>query len=810
MKRPIVTITLGYITGIIGGLYLHIVPFVFVVIIAGVVICKKRWKNIYRVLKLFATKKTLIVFCIASTIGAGYVIYLEIEYHHMYTSLDKGNVKGTIISDKKESRYYDIYQIRCDNMKLGTHQICPKRFLLQVKKLSKTKLQYGDTISFMGEYTAPEVQRNYGGFDYQKYLKTQNIAGTMRVKGSLKIVAHHQGGLILGAANAWKNYIQNKMKTILPEESLDIFYGIALGDRSLLSEEVKDEFANSSLSHLLAVSGMHIAYLIMGLTILLKRTKLPKQVVIISACGVLVFYLAMIGAPASATRAVVMAVIGMVALLVHRKQDTATTISVSCLVMLIVNPYQLFDIGFLRSFGGTIGIIAFMNAPRKEAKAEQETNALAAIKVKLQEAVRVTVAAQMLILPIMVYCFHSISLTFILSNVLAGIIIGPIVILGFVLMIVCLLPIPVWVPIAFLYRILISMLLTITQWMSHISISNLSTPRPPMWGIVFYYGIIFIFWIVKRMQRSERIYLKKHVQRLITTTKQCIIKHHRKMIGILLVSTVCLLIIRNVPGDLKLHFIDVGQGDSCLVVTPTHQTMLVDSGGNDNYDIGKNTLHPYLLNRGITTIDYIMISHFDTDHCKGFEYLLEHMKVKHILMSKQTTMSENYKKITSLAKANNIPMHTVRQGQVMKLDKYTKVEILSPKKGQNATDMNDTSIVARLTCYHTSIVFTGDASQEIETAMLKESKNKVRATILKVGHHGSKTSTSEAFLKAVNPKIALIGVGENNKFGHPTQEVLDKLQKNNIKVYRTDQMGEISVTANKQGEIKIHQQINNE
>ena len=805
MKRPIVIITIGYIVGILGGLYLHIVPFILVSLVCSMVLeigrgrcCGFPWRNkVIRFLKPFITKQVLIIFSIACFLGATKVRYLEKEYEHIYASLNRVHTIGTIVSEKQETKYYYTYKIDLHASNTGTHWMRSKQFLLQIPKTANTILQYGDKIAFTGEYEAPETQRNEGGFDYRKYLKTQHIYGMIKVKKITKVIQHKN--IVLKLANSLRSKIMEQVNKLFPEETKGIFLSVTLGTHEFISEEVKDNFSKSNLSHLLAVSGMHISYLVMGMTILLQFVGVHKKVSRICTSLVLLLYLCFIDFPTSATRAVIMGVISTMAMVCHRKQDTATTLSLSSLLILMNNPYKIREVGFLLSFGGTIGIIAFL-APSYAEK-------LLGRMDKIKQAARVTITAQILIIPVMLYYFHTISLTFLLANLLAGIFIGPIILVGFIIIILCLIPFPFLNVLVKSYSVLIVILLKLTQVISSMPLSQIYLPRPALRGIILYMVMVFLCWMVKLIETSHRPYLKKIVARKKQYDYQIIRKNRKQLFILVICICLCVFILQQIPKDLRIHFIDVGQGDSCLVITPQQKTILVDSGGDEHYDVGKNTLHPYLLNRGITTIDYIMISHFDTDHCKGFEYVLEHMRVKHILIPKQTIKSENYQKIKSIAEEKHIPMQIMHQGKVLQLDKYSTLEVLSPIKEHAYTDMNDTSIIAKLTCYHTSILFTGDASQEIEKEVLQSSREKLKATILKVGHHGSKTSTSDEFLKAVQPKVALIGVGKHNKFGHPTQEVLNKLNKQHVKTYRTDEMGEISMTINQQGKIKIKKHI---
>lgn len=229
-----------------------------------------------------------------------------------------------------------------------------------------------------------------------------------------------------------------------------------------------------------------------------------------------------------------------------------------------------------------------------------------------------------------------------------------------------------------------------------------------------------------------------------------------------------------------------GQGDSTLIITPTNRKILIDGGGSrnlDDFDVGTNVVVPYLLARGIKTIDYVMISHFDTDHMNGLIAVLENLSVKKVIISKQTETSFEYENIIEIIKKKNISVQIVQKGDRIVLDKYTYLDILYPDFQIAEKDLNNNSIVAKLNYCNFSMLFTGDIEKEAEQHLIKIYKetDMLNSIILKIPHHGSKSSSTELFLDTVKPRIALIGVGKDNTFGHPNLGVLERLE--NIRKY---------------------------
>ena len=797
MKRPILIAALGYIIGIVWGLSFKVV-LIFCSIIAICMLIVEKNKNILRIIKLVINKKVTILLLIFIIAGFIHIKFLKYDYEKIYISLENVNIVGTIVSSKKEKQYINEYKIeteKINNIKLK------KKFILLTKN---KEIEYGNKIKLEGTYIKPSKSRNYRGFDYSNYLKTENIYGTIEQNGKIELIKEKNINYLFINLYKVKNKIIKNINNKFPEETRGVVLGILLGDKSSIEEDVRQNFADSSLSHILAVSGTHISYVVICISVLFKKLKLNKNIRKVLTSLVLFMYLYLVDFSVSATRAVIMSTIVIMQMLFYRKQDTITTIAFSSIIILINNPYSILNIGFLLSYGGTIGIILFVNRISIESKEDFFQR----FKSYLKDICIVTISAQTIIMPIIIYYFNTISFTFIISNIIASLIIGPIIMIGLVIIAISFFKIPIISLIIRFYNILIVILVRTADIISKIPMSKIYLKTPTTLEIIFYYSVVFLIALLIYIKKSNRKFIKKTIQIDIYNLKNFFINNRNKvLIFISIVSLISITSIK-IPKELKINFIDVGQGDSCLITTPQNKKVIVDSGGSESYDVGKNVLLPYLLDKRITKIDYIMISHFDTDHCKGFEYVLENIKVKNVIISKQSETSENFKQIMKIIRKKRINLIIVQKGSKIKIDNFTTVDILSPQSENIADNMNDNSIVAKFEAYNFSILFTGDASEKIEKELIKEKIN-LKSDILKVSHHGSKTGTSEEFLKSVKPKIALIGVGENNKFGHPTEDVIKRLTENKVKIYRTDRNGEISIKIKKNKNIKIKKHITN-
>lgn len=252
-------------------------------------------------------------------------------------------------------------------------------------------------------------------------------------------------------------------------------------------------------------------------------------------------------------------------------------------------------------------------------------------------------------------------------------------------------------------------------------------------------------------------------------------------------------------------------GDSCLIVTPKNKKILIDGGGSErgSSNIGEKTLLPYLLNRKVNKLDYAIISHFDSDHCEGVLYVMQKIKVENVIIGKQFETCENYKEFIKIVKQKNIRVISVEKGNKVNIEKDMYFNVIWPDSNNivNENKLNNNSLVFKMNYKSISALFTGDIEKIAEEKIILNVKEELKSTIIKVAHHGSKTSSTEKFIEKVKPKIALIGVGENNTFGHPSNITIETLEKAGTKIYRTDKMGEIILKINKKGRIKIKKLI---
>ena len=715
------------------------------------------------IILLITKNKKIIVILICLIISIGYVSILENKYSKISDMPIKEMV--TIISDIQEKEYKKV----CTAKIVRNN----KKILINIKMSQDIpSIKYGDSLYIEGEFKQPEEARNYKGYNYKQYLKTKKIIGTVELEKA-KILKSSNGSFIHNI----QKYIKDTINGTLTDEEGNLLLAILLGDKDKLSEDIQESFKTSNLSHMLAVSGAHVSYIILGLTYVLQNSIIGKKKKKIVCIIFLLFFMAITNFTPSVTRACIMAVLTLFSGIIYRKSDVYTNISVAALITLIFNPYNLLDLGFQLSYGGTIGIIIFI-------KRIQEKKSNSKVINYIKQMALVSIYANIIIIPIMMYHFNTVSFTFIISNIMASPILGIIVITGFLFIIASITVKPLTRLIAIFIKPILSILIKISQICSKLPFSNILVVTPYMFNVISYYAIIL--YCIKRKKNNK-----------------CKI-----IICLLIVLILINFIIYIFPQKLRIFFIDVGQGDSTLIITPDKKTVLIDGGGSDSFDVGEKVLLPYLLDRRILKIDYVLISHFDTDHCGGILTIMEKVKVKNIIISEQAEHSENYERFKKLMIHKKIRLIEVKKGDKIKIGRYSEFKILFPtSRLLSENPLNNNSIVAQFNYNNFKMLFTGDIEKLAEQQILKAEKAEIRADILKVAHHGSKTSSIPEFIKAVKPKIALIGVGKNNTFGHPNKQTIKNLENIKCRIYRTDIQGEIIIKIDQKGRMNVKSKL---
>lgn len=621
---------------------------------------------------------------------------------------------------------------------------------------SLKKFRIGDVVNCNFEIRAPSGQRNYGGFDYAFTLKTKGIDGNIKINKVFEVqhsksFYHAYCDKIVDLRIEINNFFNKNLK----KDLASIIIGILIGDKSGMDGRVIEDFQNANLSHLIAVSGAHFIYVVGFLEYICKFLKNKRKSQVFLIIGIL-FFMRLTQYTPSVVRAGIMTIMAILSSVFKRKSDIYTNLAISSLVLIIKNPYSIFDIGAILSFSGVLGIAYFQDR-FKLIYQNYEGRFL-----WLLDSISITVAANIFIIPIMVYYYNTISFTFIIANLVVAPLLGVLIILGFITFI-------------FKFKFLIVLLSFIlklffflVKFMGKLPFSTVLVCYGSFIFVIAYYFIVY--FLIKR-----------------------------KML--LALFTIVAMIIANLnflpKNKLYINFVDVGQGD-CMLIRYNGMNFLIDSGGGisaEDYDVGKNTLLPYLIDRKVYKIDYIIVSHFDADHCRAFLHVMKYIKVKNAIIAKQFKNSRMYSEFLEIANKKKINIIYVKENDHFKFKDF-RIDIYNPNDEAIMENvMNNNAILNMLRFGRINILCTGDLEKIAEDAIITRYSNSniLKADILKVGHHGSITSTSDDFLKLIMPRMALIGCGKNNKFGHPNQFILNKLSAIGCKIYRTDLNGEISI-----------------
>ena len=745
-------------------------------------------------------------------LGLHYLGVVFLNYDEVCSNISKSNsYKGIIVEEKEEEDYKKVYIVKLQS---DNEIINNRKCILNLKNKNNKKLSYGDEIYFDGEYSIPEGKRNYGGFDYSLYMKTQKLYGTFETE-NYELINKNKGNKLEEKILDFKKYVKNILNTNLQKDEANLCIGLLIGDRTNISKQIEEDFKNSNLTHMLAVSGSHFTYIIIAISFVnkgIKRKRLGQIIMII----VIILFMNLTGNTASVVRSGIMAIYIILASIFHKRADIWTSMAVAIIIQLINNPYAIFDIGLQLSYGGVIGIVVFnknilskilyfdnyikINIKEKIQKNNkykmQEINnteiKLSKVKKYIIEASAVTISANIVIIPIMMYHFNTISFTFLISNLLVGPILGFVVIFGFILIFLSFILNSLLMPFFFILNILISIILYIAHICANLPFSKVFVPTPNKLILVLFYLNLFIL-----------VYYK---EKNVKNKKQ---KYSSILLIIIIIFNFIYPFAASTKKNLTINFIDVGQGDSTLIRVD-NKNILIDGGGSlysDSFDVGEKTLFPYLLDRGITYLDYVIVSHFDADHFQGLEYVINNIKVKNTIISSLGQNSKEFETFLNLAKKKKINIIYVKKGDSINFNN-AKIDILYPDNEIiNDNAKNNNALVCKLIYNNFSMLFTGDIEEIAEKKILKlyeKNKEKLRADVLKVGHHGSKTSSSYDFIKTVSPKIALIGVGKDNNFGHPNLGVIERLEKSGATIYRTDYMGEIELSIKSNGNMTIN------
>jgi len=620
---------------------------------------------------------------------------------------------------------------------------------------------YGDIVKVEGRIAKDSSLTNPGGFDYEEYLLRQGIITRIYAtyNGTVTATGENRGNALMAFSIMLRDRIEENLDT-LPAQEKGYIMAILFGDKTGLAQSDKAILSQTGIMHVFAVSGLHVGFvLLLGMAIA-RLLKLKRWFYATVSLLPVILYCMMAGFTPSVTRAMVMCTVGMLAFALGEEKDGWTALAVAGGACLIWQPQFLFDIGFQLSFLAIAGI--FYLTPAIEKLFPQKSQA--------GKALLAGMAAQLATIPVTAYHFHVVTLLGIILSPLAVFVAGLTVIAGLLSLPVSLLGLGV--PFLHLIGTLVQGMMNVADWFSQV---------PLVWSRVAIPGTVSILCFY-----------------LLCLVLPHMAKKKLPQISVLagLVLAVSLIMVSwHDTGNLKVTYLDVGQGTAIVIETPGDQQILIDGGGGSGQNLaapGYYTILPYLAGEGIENVEAIINTHPHSDHMGGLLAVMGAMPVDLLLTGEGFDDIELEKELLAVAEKEKIPCQTLSQGMTLYIEPGITMDILAPPD-PTIEEVNDASLVMLLHYGETDFLFTGDAGQTVLDDLPLTAPEEIE--VVEMAHHGSKNSFSQHLYEKFSPEAVMISVGEDNPYGHPSSEVIDYWKNRHIPVYRTDQVGAVTFTS---------------
>lgn len=638
----------------------------------------------------------------------------------------------------------------------------------------------GSLVLMEGRFYAFSHAANPGEFDAAEYYRTLGRQG--RLMRAVLLSSDGSEDVFREGLYRFRCYLSLLLRACCPEREASVLGAMLLGEKGLLDEEIKGLYQQNGIVHILAISGLHLSLLGMCVYRGLRCLRMPKIVNITLTIALMYSYGVMTGMGVSVVRALVMFSMKIMADLFKRSYDLFSAMMTAALLILVRQPLYLFHSGFLFSFGAICGI-GFLPAVSTHFPA----------RPKCLKAFFTGVWISLSTLPVYLWFYYEFPPYSVLLNLVVipcmGIVLGSGVLALFAA--------AVWLPLG---RLAVSpgiAILTLyekcCEFCAGLPGQKWITGRPANLQVIFFLGILILLAAFSRKLKGPQFFA-----------------------GIAVAAAILVL---RVPAGFELTFLDVGQGDCIYLSAPGDKHILIDGGSSDKSDVGEYSILPFLKYRGVSALDAVFITHPDSDHENGIRGMLEQygeggVRIGRVVLPDIAVKSrnENYLTLVALAKSKGVPVNFIACGDRFSLGDVM-LTCMHPQSGYENQDTNAYSAVLYLTYGDFSALLTGDLEgegEELVTERLRagnpaitgESTLAGPVTVLKVAHHGSKNSTSDAFLALTRPQIALISAGRDNSYGHPHRETLERLQKQGCRIYQTAESGALTFSV-KRGRLRV-------
>lgn len=686
----------------------------------------------------------------------------KLELRANFLSENSLTYTAEIIENPKEYDTYTKLSVRVLNITFPETTNCyefPAKIVLYIND-GENALAFGDKISFTCTLSEFKKAMNEGSFSSELYHKTQGFCGKAYINsGGITVLERNTVKGFLKLTETLQGFIKTNLAKYLKGDYLALAEGFVLGDTSSLSDSLYKNVERCGLLHLFAVSGFNVSVVLMVISFILGRFIKSRKIV---SCVSMIFIFllcALAGFSVSVMRSGLMAAIYLIALFVNRDNDTLTSLFTAAFIVLIINPFYLFDAGFLLSYLATLGLILF---------ATPINNIISRGPKALTSALSVTIAAQIFTTPVTVLFFGELSLVSLVTNTL---------LVPFSSFILC--AILIMLMTGYLGAFMGSLLgrlitlalkpfIFVINFFGELPFAVTDIAFSDIFVIIFYGVFVFSMYILFNKLSKKRLNIAT---------------------ALILVVVLFSVVYNTATADLmQVMFVNVGQGDCSIVKLPGSKAIMIDGGGvyggSDN--IGERIVLPFMKKHGIKKIDIAILSHFHDDHAEGIINLAGLGYIKKLIIPERNNQSEIYKSLVVAANKTNTEIIEITDETEILVGENISFKIFKPlKKDENE---NNNSLLIRLLYKNTSFLYTGDLESDALLAY-KKAEN-IDSDVLKVPHHGGKDAVNKEAIYEISPEYAVISVGKNS-YGHPSKNTLEGYKNVNAKILRTDQNGSI-------------------
>ncbi len=806
MHKPIIPLTLAYITGLLlghGFLYFpYSIGFLLIVsiLISGIL----TW------LKKLPIRRTVLII-LPCLIGMSAYIYsaawFPSDHYTRHFRPDKethdviGNITSPLDRDPERTGFV-----------VNVHDIDGTRVSGKVRVSVREKISsvgYGDIIRVTGKLFEPGGYNNPGGFDYPAYLAQSGIYYIVNVKNADMIVILERGSGIFRKIQDWRERIRQSFLASTTGPGSAIIQAMVLGEEGGLTDELRDRFMAAGVTHIISISGSHLGMvavlcfgLIRGLLLMMPerfyhRLTLytdPKNIAAWLTLPLVVFYTLLAGAQVATVRSLVMISAGLFAILLNREHALMHSLALAALFILIASPQAIFDISFQLSFISVL-VIGYVVSLWNELQFRAETrfkkmrnSALLLIIISLSTGLATG--------PLVAFYFNQISFAGIVSNLIivpfAGMVIVPLGLFSGILSLFT-----HHLLLAGLNQIAADVFISAVSFFSRLPFAEFHPPAPAVVWLMFY----AVFFISLFMHTRARLLSRfKPFESSSRVSKIPLIGMAFAGVCLLLPLALCFM-----PEQRTVvSFPDVGQGDCALIQLPGGKTVLIDGGGtrDNRFDIGRRVLAPWLWNKGIRKLDLIVLSHPHPDHMNGLVAILKKFEVAMVWESGMDADLPGHDEFSAMIRDRKIPHRVVSADDPPMILGEATISVLHPRRGFDAHDRqayaaeNNRSLVVRVRSEGRDLLFTGDIGIEAERNIMRTMPG-LKVDLIKVPHHGSRSSSNDAFVSQMRPGVAVVTVGRGNQYHHPSDEVVARYEKIGARICRTDMDGAVTIRVKK-------------